>query len=296
MAKRTRIQVAKSNSLSDYKKLESLMAQAKGSYQKPKKVSTPARTARSKSASGTKSKSGKRTKQADAGRNARKRYTRTIERLKQAKELTYSPDMKAQYERQIQEVENSIKRTYAPKGGWKTEEQKTQFKEAITRGDKITEYTKAELGSSQRIKNFNFQQQLKWASSANKSALSYINEEEVKAFYHITQDIWNKPEIEPKDRNKAIMDYFGTKDLETAFNRAMSKPGVAELVGKQIVNRLLTKSKPEDLTQEQKDYLDEEGLEPGEQAPEGSPEWSMELTKFDPEKDWSDYLDGEGEE
>lgn len=296
MAKRTRVQVAKSNSLSDYKKLESLMAQAKGSYQKPKKVSTPASTTRSRSASGSKSKSGKRTKQADAGRNARKRYTRTIERLKQAKEQTYSTDMKAQYDRQIQEVENSIKRTYAPKGGWKTEEQKTQFKEAITRGDKITEYTKAELGSSQRIKNFNFQQQIKWASSANKSALSYISPEEVKAFYRITQDIWDKPEIEPKDRNKAIMDYFGTKDLETAFERAQSKPGVAEIVAREHIRRLLSNAKTEDLSQEQKDYMDREGIEPGEQPPEGSPDWSMELTKFDPEKDWSDYLNGEGEE
>ena len=295
MAKRTRIQVAKANTLSDYKKLESLMAQAKGSYQKPKKIATSIKEGKSKSSTNSKTKS-KRTATSNEGRNARKRFQRTKTRLEQAREQTYSPDMKAQYDRQIQEVENSIQRTYAPKGGWKTDAQRQEFKEAVTRGDKITEFTKKEIGSPQALKNYNFQQQLKWASSANKSALSYINEEEVKAFYRITQDIWDKPEIEPKDRNKTIMDYFGTKDLETAFERAMSKPGVAELVGKQIVNRLLTKSKPEELTQEQKDYLDEEGLEPGEQTPEGSPEWSMELTKFDPDKDWSDYLNGEGEE
>ena len=295
MAKRTRIQVAKANTLSDHKKLESLMAQAKGSYQKPKKIATSIKEGKSKSSTNSKTKS-KRTATSNEGRNARKRFQRTKTRLEQAREQTYSPDMKAQYNRQIQEVENSIQRTYAPKGGWNTDEQRQEFKEAVTRGDKITEFTKKELGSPQALKNYNFQQQIKWASSANKSALSYINAEEVKAFYRITQDIWNKPEIEPKDRNKAIMDYFGTKDLETAFERAMSKPGVAEVVGKQIVNRLLTKSKPEELTQEQKDYLDEEGLEPGEQPPEGSPDWSMELTKFDPDKDWSDYLNGEGEE
>lgn len=295
MAKRSRVQKAKTNPLGEYKKLEALMSRAKGGYKKPnistRSVNVKASSAKTK----TKSKT-KRTQASTEGRNARKRFQRTLTRLEQAKQQTYSPDMKAQYDQQIKEVERSIQRTYMPKGGWKTDEQRREFREAVTRGDKITEFTKRELGSSQALKNYNFQQQIKWASSANKSALSYIHEEEVKAFYRITQKIWDRPEIAPKDRNKAIMDYFGTKDLETAFDRAMSKPGVAKRVGKEIVNRMLTNADKSDLTEEQLDYMDEEGLKPGEKQPEGSPEWSMTLVPFEPEEDWSDYLDGEGKD
>lgn len=290
MAKRTRIQHANPNTLGEYKKLESLMARAKGSASKPKTGS-----GRMPKAKKQKTKS-KTSKPADVGRNARKRYQRTIARLEQAKQDTYSPDLKAQYERQIEEVQRAIASTYAPKGGWKTKEQKAQFEEGIKRGDKITEFTKRELGNAQRLRNFNFQQQIKWASSENKRALAYITPEEVKAFYNVTQKIWDRPEIPPEKRNQAIMDYFKTKDLEVAFNRAMSLPGVAEKVGKEIVKRTLTEFDYKDLNEQQIEFMHEEGIEPGQQTDEGSPTWAMTLPEFDPDKDWSDYLDGEGEE
>lgn len=293
MAKRSRVQKVKTDPLGEYKKLEALMSRAKGGYKKTNVSTHPVNVKQSNTK--TKAKT-KRTQASAEGRNARKRFQRTLTRLEQAKQQTYSPDMKAQYDQQIREVERSIQRTYAPKGGWKTEEQRQEFKEAIKRGDKITEFTKRELGSSQALKNYNFQQQIKWASSANKSALSYISQEEVKAFYNITRRIWDKPDIAPEKRNQAIMDYFKTKDLETAFERAMSIPGVAQKVGKAMVNRMLTSADKADLTEEQRDYLDEEGLEPGQQTDEGSPTWAMTLPEYDPDKDWSDYLDGEGEE
>ena len=51
-------------------------------------------------------------------------------------------------------------------------------------------------------------QQLNLAA-ANKP--SVYSEKEVRVFYRTTQSIWNQPNVAPKDRNKAIVDYWNER-------------------------------------------------------------------------------------
>lgn len=235
-----------------------------------------------------------RTEEAKRAAQARKRFTRTLKRLEDARSQTKQRNVKAQYTQQIKEVKASIRKTYAPKGGWKTEKQKQRLSEAIEKGDKITKITKQFLGSAQKVKNFNFQQQIKWASSDNKKAMSYLEKEEVKVFYRITENIWNRPEIPISQRNKAILDYFKTSDLETAFKRALEKPGVRERIEREIKAREIEDIEQKDWTPEQRAfYEDQTGREKA--TGEGSPAWSMELPLFDPDKDWKEEISGEVE-
>lgn len=233
-----------------------------------------------------------RTEEARQAAQARKRFTRTLKRLEDARTQTKQRNAKAQYTQQIKEVKASIRKTYAPKGGWKTEKQKQRLSEAIEKGDKITKTTKQFLGSPQKVKNFNFQQQIKWASSENKRAMSYLETEEVKAFYNITEPIWK--DIAPAQRNKKIMEYFDTNDLETAFRRALKKPGVRKQIelGKKM--RELKETEQKDWTPEQRQFYEEE-MSKEKKQDEGSPIWAMSLPEFDPSKSWEKEVDGEVE-
>lgn len=235
-----------------------------------------------------------RTEEAKRAAQARKRFTRTLKRLEDARSQTKQRNAKAQYTKQINEVKKSIKKTYAPKGGWKTEKQKQRLSEAIEKGDKITKTTKQYLGSTQKVKNFNFQQQMRWASSENMKAMSYLEPEEIKAFYRVTEQIWNRPEIPISKRNKAIMDYFKTSDLETAFKRATQNKKVREAIELAIKTRQLKDLGQENWTPEQRAFYDDETAKESALA-EGSPIWSMELTAFDPDKDWKENISGEVE-
>lgn len=231
-----------------------------------------------------------------AGKNFRRRMKTTVTELEFARKIAKGIDAKKEYTKQLQEARRQIKRSYMPKRGWNTEKQKARLADAIKKGDEITKFARTNIRSAQKARNFNFQQQLNWASSANKQAMSYLSEQEVKAFYRITEPIWNKREIPISKRNEAIMKYFKepgeTMDLETAFKRAMKLPGVREKVEKEIEYQKIKEINEEDWTPDQRafyeDYTaDQQGLN------EGSPEWSMNLTEFDTKKDWKENISGE---
>lgn len=233
-----------------------------------------------------------KSEEAKNARNARKRFQRTQSRLEKARSETHNRALKAQYTQEINNIKKQISRTYAPKGGWKSDKQRARLEDAIRKGNELTTASKTYLRNSQAVRNHNFQLQLNWASSANRQAMSPYSEQEVKAFYRITEPIWNQGNIPISKRNDAIMEYFKTKDLQTAFERALSLPGVREKIEKEIRYQTLKDSPKSQWTEEQRQfYEDYTANEQGQN--EGSPEWSMSLSEFNPDKSWKENISGE---
>lgn len=230
--------------------------------------------------------------EAKQARLARKRFTRTITRLESARNQTTNKTLRAEYNQQLRTMRSALKATYAPKGGWQTAKQKQRLSDAIEKGDKISKTTKIYLGSTQRVKNFNFQQQIKWASSANKSALSTLGSNEVKFFYRVTENIWQN--VPPAKRNEAIMKYFKTKDLETAFKRALSHPTVKEALDKANRRQELVDKDKAYWTEEQRAFYEDSLSSEGKQD-EGSPIESFSIVPFNTDTDWKAEISGEVE-
>lgn len=113
---------------------------------------------------------------------------------------------------------------------------------------------------------------------------SIYSREEVKTFYRVTQRIWQNQEgkTDTAKINKAIMAYFRTPSLETAFNRAMSQPSVKHAL--EIAEGKIDQNT--ELTEEQAKFYEHALSTDTEQDNEGSPPWLVFVVQFDPNKDW----------
>lgn len=80
--------------------------------------------------------------------------------------------------------------------------------------------------------NLIFQEKLNIASRSSSSTeiFSDISKAEAKAFYAATMDAWQGKDA--KKRNHYIMEYYGTKSLEEAFNIVMNKKEVQEALSR----------------------------------------------------------------
>ena len=73
---------------------------------------------------------------------------------------------------------------------------------------------------------------LKKAMRSHRSPTSPVNTAEMKAFWRITQDIWNQRDETgaPLDRFSALRGHFGTYDLQAIYDTVMSDPNNRELL------------------------------------------------------------------
>lgn len=75
-------------------------------------------------------------------------------------------------------------------------------------------------------KSLDFEAEIRKASKGGVSAFGSKPREKVQIFYRVTQNLWNKPGIPLKDRNRAIMEGLGVGSMEAAWAKVMSRPDV----------------------------------------------------------------------
>lgn len=79
---------------------------------------------------------------------------------------------------------------------------------------------------------------------------------QVKLFYSLTQDIWNKPGVSMEQRNQAIMDYYGANSLQEVFDELTGSKTAREVID--AVEVMLSQMiDPGSVTEEQLQWADE---------------------------------------
>lgn len=227
--------------------------------------------------------------EAIAGANARKRIKRSIERIEKQRSLVKNRSQAKAFTMQINELRKQQKATYAPRGGFKTEKQKQRLQDAISKAEKINVRSKT-LKSPTQVRNFAFREQIRWASSANLAPMSTLEPEQVKAFYRVTEKIWEK--VPYSQREKKILEYFDTNSLQEAFEKALSEPKIKTIVERAIKLREIEEKKEETWTDEERAFYESETTK-GKGDEQGSPAWSMEITPINPGSDWEEQVSGE---
>lgn len=227
--------------------------------------------------------------EAIAGANARKRIKRAIKRIEKQRALVKNRSQAKAFTQQINELRKQQKATYAPRGGFKTEKQKQRLQDAISKVEKINARSKT-LKSATQVRNFAFREQMRWASSANLAPMSTLEPEKVKAFFRVTEKIWES--VPYSQREKAILKYFDTNSLQEAFEKALSDPKVKRIVERQIELARIDAIPTEYRSEEEEAFYTSESVSDSTDK-QGSPDWVMELPQINPVEDWKEYISGE---
>lgn len=199
------------------------------------------------------------------------------------------PNEKMTIQATIKELQKYIGETYIPREQriMTAQLQKT-INAAAAKVEALNEATKLGFGKN-GAKNMFTQNQLNMATKKFDNALdkaanpSMYSSGDVKIFYKATQKIW---EGQPGNRNKLIMKYFDTNDLNEAFEKVMSSNKAR--YARAIESYATDHNSLEGLTPEQREYYERELSTDNDQQDEDSPEYLVFVAQFDPDKKWDE--------
>lgn len=151
-------------------------------------------------------------------RNARRRMEAFREKINDLENTTIQDRKAAQ--KALNTLENAYKKTLARGKNGKKQTERT-IQKNLQKLEKLNLKTTKEAFRKkiESISNVIMERQLSLATSKNKE-LSIFSEKKVRQFYSGHKRIWQGLPLE--DRNKAIMDYWGTNRLQDAFNKYFS--------------------------------------------------------------------------
>jgi hypothetical protein len=167
-------------------------------------------------------------KQADVLTAKRKRVRRTINSLK--KSITdIMPESETRARRvYIQRLETQLKNTYV--GRTRNAAVRDElYQRANENADVLLRQIEGVRGgkgrAKERARSFNiFRNEMRLASRGLPSALGDdLSREKVKIFWRYTQNVWQRPDVDPKKRLEVIMKAYDTDSLSELFDTIMSR-------------------------------------------------------------------------
>ena len=167
-------------------------------------------------------------KQSDILTAKRKRVRRTINSLK--KSITGSmPESETRVRRAyIQRLETQLKNTYV--GRTRNAAVRDElYQRANENADVLLQQIEGVRGgkgrAKERARSFNiFRNEMRLASRGLPSALGDdLSREKVKIFWRYTQNVWQRPDVDPKKRLEAIMKAYDTDSLSELFDTIMAR-------------------------------------------------------------------------
>ena len=167
-------------------------------------------------------------KQADVLTAKRKRVRRTINSLKKSITDTM-PESEAHARRvYIQRLETQLKNTYV--GRTRNAAMRDElYQRANEKADALLQQIEGVRGgkgrAKERARSFNiFRNEMRMASKGLPNALGDdLSREKVKIFWRYTQNVWQRPDVEPNKRLEAIMKAYDTNSLSELFDTIMSR-------------------------------------------------------------------------
>lgn len=202
-------------------------------------------------------------KRADVLTAKRKRVRRAINSLK--KSITDNmPESEARARRAyIQRLETQLKNTYVGRI-----RNVAMRDEAYQRANEIADKLVRQVGevrggkgrARERARAFSiFREEMRMASKGMPSALGDLGREKVKVFWRYTQNIWQKPNVQPNKRLEVIMKAYDADSLSELFDTIMERNEKALEYAKNMKTH----------TGELEDYTDVDG---------GSPVWLVAVS------------------
>lgn len=195
----------------------------------------------------------------NVARNIRRQLDTRIAQFRRAMDSTKSDILAQGYKQRIASLEEAKKGTYvtaqneAGKRVQRSDEQITEGIQAASR-----ELMSTRFASNRGRRNMASTQAQLNAASVN--AESMYTKEEVRIFYRATQKAWQREGVSLKDRNVAILEYYGYENLSELVSDILA-----------LNRHALEKAKltpQEDLTPEQKDAADQNDVREAQQSPE----------------------------
>lgn len=195
----------------------------------------------------------------NVARNIRRQLDTRIAQFRRAMDSTKSDILTQGYKQRIASLEEAKKGTYvtaqneAGKRVQRSDEQITEGIQAASR-----ELMSTRFASNRGRRNMASTQAQLNAASVN--AESMYTKEEVRVFYRATQKAWQREGVSLKDRNVAILEYYGYENLSELVSDILA-----------LNRHALEKAKltpQEDLTPEQKEALEQGDVKEAQQSPE----------------------------
>lgn len=167
--------------------------------------------------------------------NARKgAYRRIAGFKKQAASKYETAATRREARKEITRLRNLIEGTYKRnKQGGKRKTETIQRNLAKLQKENV-ETTKKAFKRNTKMSNQVMRSQINLASNKETEIFSIYTREQISAFYGGTKHIWNREGV--KDRNKAIMDYYGTKSLQAAFEAYFDEVARVKEINEKVVS------------------------------------------------------------
>ena len=98
-------------------------------------------------------------------------------------------------------------------------------------------------------------------NAASVGAASTYTQEQVRIFYRATQSAWQRPGVSLKDRNQAILEYYGYENLSELVSDVLVMNVSAEEAARKYRERM------EKLTKEQQEYVTASDVREAQSSP-----------------------------
>ena len=196
----------------------------------------------------------------NVARNIRRQLDTKIRQARHAMDTAKSQIIEQGYRKRIAELEEAKKATYvtrvsdAGKRIQRSDAEITQGIQAASR--KIMENRFMSKRGQQNLRSTQMQ-----LNAASVNAESMYTKAEVQVFYRATQKAWQREGVSIKERNMAILEYYGYENLAELVSDVLA-------INKEALDKTKRTPQDEGLTPEQKEALEKGDVQEAQQSPD----------------------------
>ena len=181
---------------------------------------------------------------ASVARNVRRQAERRISQLERMAESARNDYVRQGIAQRIERIKEAAEGTYINNASGRRIAGRTEADRRESLQHLASELSSTRYASNRGRRNLaSTQMQINLASTGQASSM--YSEAEVKIFYRATQRAWQREGVSTRDRNEAILEYYGYESLSQAISDVLALNWKAVESSKVKVQEIMTKEQQE---------------------------------------------------